>query len=328
MDRLEAMNVLLQVVEHGNLSAAGRKLGVPLTTISRKIADLETHLGARLLVRSNRHATLTEAGTAYVAACRRILDDVSEAEQAASGAFSVVRGDLNITAPLVFGRLHVLPVVTEFLQIYPEIDVRLNLSDRNLHLQDYHVDLAFRIGALRDSSLMAIKIGAVRRVVCASPAYLEIHGTPMEPADLVTHHCVTFSGLGAADRWAFQTAKGEKSVAIRSRLTVNTAEAAIDAAISGLGLTRILSYQIAASQAAGKLVAVLQPYEPDEVPISLVYDGQGPQPLKLRAFLDFATQRLRGRLLRKYPQVSDGAFSGTERVTSKIAGKALAPHGP
>ena len=297
MDRLEAMAVLLQVVEQGNLSAAGRKLGVPLTTISRKLAELERHLGARLVLRSNRHVTLTEAGQAYVAASKRILAAVTEAEEAASGAFTAARGDLNITAPLVFGRLHVVPVVTEFLRIYPDIDIRLTLADRMLHLQDDHVDLALRIGTLPDSSLKAVRVGAVRRVVCASPAYLSRHGTPMQPADLGQHQCVTFTGLMTAERWVFQTDGAEKSVQVRSRLAVNTAEAAIDAAIAGLGLTRVLSYQIAAAQSSGQLQTVLQPFEPAAVPVSLLFDGQSALPLKLRAFLDFAADRLRQRLL-------------------------------
>jgi len=296
LDRLEAMAILLQVVEQGNLSAAGRKLGVPLTTVSRKVAELERHLGVRLMVRSNRHITLTEAGQAYVEACKRILGDVAEAEQAASGEFSSARGELAITAPLVFGRLHVLPVVTEFLQSYPDIDIRLTLADRLLHLQDDHVDLAFRIGALPDSSLMAVKVGAVRRVVCASPAYLANHVAPAEPGDLSRHHCVTFTGLDTVDRWTFQSGGAGNSVRIRSRLAVNSAETAIDAAIAGLGLTRVLSYQIAAAQRSGLLVSVLESYEPTAVPISLVFDGHGALPLKLRAFLDFAAQQLKERL--------------------------------
>jgi DNA-binding transcriptional LysR family regulator len=302
MDRLEAMGILLQVIEQGNLSAAGRKLGMPLTTISRRIADLEGHLGARLLIRTNRHVSLTEAGQAYVAACKRILGDVAEAEQAASGAFSAARGDLFVTAPLVFGRLHVLPVVTEFLQIYPDIDIRLTLADRLLHLQDDHVDVAFRIGNLPDSGLKAIRVGTERRVVCASPTYLSLHGSPEKPEDVAQHQCVTFTGLGTPDRWTFLSQGIETSIKVRSRLAVNTAEAAIDAAIAGLGLTRVLSYQITAAQRAGQIVTVLQNYEPKVLPVSLVFDGHGALPLKLRAFLDFAATQLKLRLSANEPR--------------------------
>lgn len=296
MDRLGAMAVLLRVVEEGSLSAAGRHLGVPLTTVSRTISNLEAHLGARLLLRSNRSATLTEAGQTYVDACRRILDDVSEAELAASGAFTTARGELTLTAPVVFGRLHVLPVVTAFLRSYPDVDVRLMLADRLLHLQDDHVDLAVRIGAMPDSSLMAVRLGAVRQVVCASPDYLAAHGAPLEPEHLSRHHGITFTGLHTPDRWTFRTGGLERSVPIRSRLAVNTAEAAIDAAIAGLGLTRVLSYQIAAARSAGLLETVLQAFEPAPAPVSLVFVGQGPLPQKTRAFLDFAGPRLKDRL--------------------------------
>lgn len=299
MDRLDAMNVLLQVVEQGNLSAAGRKLGVPLTTVSRKISDLESHLGARLLQRSNRSVTLTDAGLSYLAACKRILRDVAEAELAASGAFTTARGELTLTAPVVFGRLHVLPVVTAFLQAYPQIDIRLTLADRLLHLQDDHVDVAVRIGALPDSRLRAVRLGEVRRVVCASPQYLAANVPPLEPGDISRHHCLTFIGLDHPDRWSFQRNGVESTVPIHSCLTVNTAEAAIDAAVSGVGLTRVLSYQITAARGAGHLMTVLEAYEPPSVPISLVFDGQGALPLKLRAFLDFAGPRIRERMVAK-----------------------------
>lgn len=294
MDRLEAMEVLLEVVAQGNLSAAGRRLGVPLTTVSRKIADLERHLGARLLQRSNRQATLTEAGLAYVEASRRILQQVAEAEAAASGAFAAVRGDLVITAPVVFGRLHVLPVVGAFLQEYPEIDIRLTLADRLLHLQEDHVDLALRIGALPDSSLKALRLGQVRRVVCASPAYLDRRGRPRGLEDLARHDCISFTGLGQPERWSFALNEGERAVRLRCRLAVNTAEAALDAAEAGLGLTRVLSYQVAPR--GDRLETVLQAFEPAALPVSLLYDGQGAQPVKLRAFVDFAAPLLRARL--------------------------------
>lgn len=296
MDRLEAMSVLLTVVEQGTLSAAARALGMPLTTVSRKLADLEAQLGVRLLLRSNRKVTLTDVGIPYVAACKRILREVAEVEAAAAGAFRSVRGELNITAPVVFGRLHVLPVVTEFLRAYPEVDVRLSLADRLLHLQDDHVDLAVRIGAMPDSSLKALQVGTVRRVVCASPTYLAERGIPSSPDDLAQHDCINFTALGTTDIWTFQSHHGGMSISIRSRLSVNTAEAAIDAAMAGLGVTRVLSYQIAAGRERGLLRAVLETFEPPAVPVSLVYDGQGELPLKLRAFVDFAARRLRARL--------------------------------
>jgi DNA-binding transcriptional LysR family regulator len=307
MDRFGAMSVFLQVVEDGSLSAAGRSLNLPLTTVSRKISDLEAHLGARLLIRSNRSATLTEAGQSYMDACKRILSAVAEAELAASGAFTSARGELAITAPLVFGRLHVVPVLTEFLHAYPDIDIRLTLADRLLHLHDDHVDLAVRIGTLPDSSLMSVKVGSVRRVVCASPAYLATHGAPLVPEDLCRHRCITFTGLDTPERWAFRAASPDKAsgertvgvdraVRIRSRLAVNTAEAAIDAAKDGLGLTRVLSYQMAAAEDAGLLTTVLHAFEPAGMPVSLVFDGQGALPLKMRALLDFAAERLRERL--------------------------------
>jgi DNA-binding transcriptional LysR family regulator len=189
-----------------------------------------------------------------------------------------------------------LPVVTAFLQAHADIDVRLVLADRIVHLMEDHVDLALRIGTLPDSSLIAVRLGAIRRVVCGSPDYLCDRGVPMVPDDLLKHDCVTFTGLGAADKWLFPDGKLERAVSIRSRLAVNTAEAAIDAAISGVGLTRVLSYQIAAALRSGQIQTVLDAHEPPPAPVSLVYDGQGMLPQKLRAFLDFAAPRLRAAL--------------------------------
>jgi DNA-binding transcriptional LysR family regulator len=296
MDRIEAMSVLHTVVEAGSLSGAGRQLGIPLSTVSRKISDLEAHLGARLLVRSTRSIHLTESGKAYVAATRRILEDLTAAERAAAGEFAVVKGELVITAPIVFGRLHMLPVVTAFLTAYPETDVRLVLADRLLHLAEDHVDLALRIATLPDSSDVAVKVGTIRRVVCASPEYLAQRGIPKSPADLADHDAVTFSALAPAEAWTFGTGTAARPAKVRVRLTVNTAEAAIDAAVAGLGLTRVLSYQIAAAVRAGLLQTVLDDHATEPVPVNLVYHGQGMLPLKLRAFLDFAVPRLRAAL--------------------------------
>lgn len=296
MDRIDAMTVLHAAVEAGSLSGAGRRLGIPLSTVSRKISDLEAHLGARLLVRSTRSIGLTEAGKAYVVATRRILEDLAEAERAASGEYAVVKGEMVITAPIVFGRLHMVPVVTDFLRVYPETDVRLVLADRLLHLVEDHVDLAVRIATLPDSSDVAVKVGTIRRVVCASPEYLTRRGRPTNPAQLAAHDIVTFSALAPAGAWTFGKGSTEQVAPLRSRLTVNTAEAAIDAAIAGVGLTRVLSYQIADAVSAGRLVTVLDDYGPDPVPVSLVYPVQGLLPLKVRAFLDFAAPRLKAAI--------------------------------
>lgn len=296
MDRFEAMSVFVAVTEAGSLSAAGRRLGMPLTTVSRKMADLESHLGTRLLVRSSRQLSLTEAGRSYLAACRRILEELGEAERTAAGEYSAARGELLITAPIVFGRLHVLPVIAAFLRAYPEIEVRLSLADRVVHLLEEHVDLGVRIGELPDSSMVAVRVGAVRRVVCASPDYLAARGRPNRPADLAGYDIISFEGLTSPDIWRFGAGKSETFVPIRPRLTVNTAEAAIDAAADGVGVTSVLSYQAADAVASGRLALLLEEFEPPPRPVSLVYAGRGLLPLKLRAFLDFAGPRLKEAL--------------------------------
>lgn len=296
MDRLDSMSILLTVVDAGSLSAAARRLNKPLTTISRKISDLETHLNTRLLNRSSRKLDLTDAGRSYVAACKRILDDVQEAERIAAGEFRTPKGDLVITAPVVFGRLHVLPVVVAFLQAYPDIDVRMVLADRIVDLQDDHVDLAVRIGELPDSRMMAIKVGDTRRVICASPSYLSRHGVPRTLEQLASSTCITFESTGEPARWILREGQTDHVVDIRSRLVVNTAEAAIDACLAGLGITRVLSYQVDDARRAGHLETVLDSFESRAMPVSMVYAGQGMLPQKLRAFLDFAAPRLKSAI--------------------------------
>jgi DNA-binding transcriptional LysR family regulator len=298
MDRLEAMSLLLAVVEAGSLSAASRKLGVPLPTVSRKISELEAHLNTRLLTRSTRKNALTDSGAAYLAAARRILDEVGEAERAASGEHAAPRGDLVITAPVVFGRLHVLPVIAEFLTQWPEINVRLVLADRNLHLIDDHIDIAVRIGALADSALVSTRVGVVRSVVCGSPAYFAAHGAPKGPKDLAALTAVTFDPLSSSQHWMFRDPKSKRELRapVRSRLSVNTAEAAIDGAAAGLGVTRVLSYQVAQAVLDGRIQIVLRQYEPEPSPVSLIHAGHELTPLKVRMLLDFAAPRLRARL--------------------------------
>ena len=290
-DRLHAMTLLVSAVDAGSLSGAARALGLPLATVSRQVAQLEARLGTRILERSSRGLALTDPGAAYVAACRRILEDVAEAERAAAGEFSAPRGLLTVTAPVVFGRLHVLPVLADFLAAYPEVDARVELTDRPVSLPEERLDAAIRIGELPDSSLRARRVGAVRRVACASPAYLARRGHPATPAELAAHDCVTFESLAPADRWAFGTGRGAEQVPVRARLTVNTAEAAVDAAVAGLGVVRVLSYQAAGGVAAGRLRLVLADAEPAPWPVSILFRA-GPMPQKLRAFVDFAAPRL------------------------------------
>lgn len=296
MDRLDAMTVFRAVVETGSLSAAGRKLGMPLATVSRKVSELEAHLKSRLLHRSTRKLALTDAGQAYLAACKSILDDVDEAERAAAGEFSAPKGGLVITAPIVFGRLHVLPVTTDFLKAYPDVDVRLVLGDRVLNLLDEHVDLALRIGELPDSSLVASRLGTTRQVVSGSPAYLDKRGRPLQLAELSRHEIITFDGLMAQEAWKFRVGSNDVSVPVHSRLTVNTADAAVAAAIAGTGLTRTLCYQVTPWLQQNALELALPQFEPAPWPVSLVYVRQGRLPLKVRAFLDFAGPRLKARL--------------------------------
>jgi DNA-binding transcriptional LysR family regulator len=297
MDRLGSMSLLVTVAEAGSLSAASRKLRVPVATVSRRISELEAQLKARLLNRSSRGLTLTDSGTAYVQACRRILGEVEEAERAVSGEYSNPIGSLTITATMVFGRLHVVPVAVEFLKAYPDVDLRLVLHDRVVDLIEERVDLGIRLGQLPDSSLVAKNVGSIRRVICASPTYLESRGSPQTPQDLVGHDCITFAtGLQHPDAWDFCIDGAVSSVPVRSRLFVTSAEAAVDAAMHGIGVARVFSYHVADALQTGTLILLLQAFEPPPLPVSLVYTPSPRLPLKLRIFLDFAAPRLKARL--------------------------------
>lgn len=297
VDRLDSMRVLVQIVEAGSLSAAARALGMPLATVSRKLSELEAHIKTRLVIRSTRQLTLTDAGGAYVATCKRILEDIEQAERLAAGEYTAPQGDLVVTAPLVFGRMHVLPIIAEFLKAYPEINVRLVLGDRWVNLLEDHVDIAVRIGKLPDSSLVATRVGETRLMVCGSPSYLARKGRPLRPAELSGHACITFEGLMSSTRWVFAEGKTVLSIPVHSRLVVSTAEAAIDAAVADLGVARVLSYQVAGRCREGTLESVLQEFESDRLPINMVHAGQGRLPLKVRAFIDYTRPRLITRLL-------------------------------
>jgi DNA-binding transcriptional LysR family regulator len=295
MDRLEAMSIALAVAEAGSLSAAARRLNTPVSTASRKITDLEDHLRAKLFDRTGRSLTLTHAGASYIAGLKRILADLSDVERAAAGEYAHPSGELIVTAPVGLGRLYLLPILTEFLRVYPDVTAHFILSDRNYSVPD-EIDVALRVGVLPDSRLMAIRVGPSQRVVCASPAYLAARGTPRTPQDIVAHDCISFDGLQAPNVWVFGRVGNEIPVTVRPRLMVSSVEAACEAAIAGMGLTRGASYHVAAAVAAGTLVTVLDEYRPEPTPVSLVHAGGHRAPAKLRAFLDFAAPRLRARL--------------------------------
>jgi DNA-binding transcriptional LysR family regulator len=296
MDRLEAMSIVLAVVEGGSLSAAARQQKTPLATVSRKVSELEAQLRTKLFNRSSRALVPTDAGRSYIAAAKRILADVAEAERAASGEYTTPRGDLSVSAPVALGRLYLQPVVAEFLAAFPEVDVQLNLQDRAVNLLEEHIDVALRIGALADSSLIAVRIGEIVRVVCASPAYLKSRGTPKSPDDLSTHDCISYAPIQSPSLWRFKRDQTEYAVPVRSRLIVSNLESACDAARAGVGVTIAFSYHVADSIKSGELTPLLQNFQPPPWPVSFVYSPNRFMPVKLRAFLDFAVPRLKARL--------------------------------
>ncbi|MET3614480.1 DNA-binding transcriptional LysR family regulator [Rhizobium aquaticum] len=296
MDRFEAMRTLLAAVDGGSLSAASRSLGVPLPTVSRRVSDLEAHLSAQLVIRTSRKLLLTETGQTYVASCRRVLEELGEAERVAGGEYRVPRGDMLLTAPIMFGRIHIEPIILDFLKTYPEINIRLTLTDHVVDMIENHVDLAVRIGPLPDSSLVATRLGAVRWITCASPDYLARRGTPQTLEDLAAHDCIAFERLNTPDTWTFQKGKETVALPFSPRFAVNTADGAIDAALAGAGIVRILSYQAAKSIAEGRLVVVLPQFQPEVLPVQLVHTGQAIMPLKVRVFSEFATPRIKAIL--------------------------------
>ena len=290
------MTILLAAVDTGSLSAASRQLGIPLATVSRRVSELEEHLKVRLLLRGHRRIELTDAGRGYVAACRRIAEDIADAERNAAGEYRAPQGELVISVPQVMGRAFMMPVVVEFLETYPDIRVDMQLTDRVVNLVQEHVDLAMRVGQLPDSSMITTRVGQIRQMICASPAYLKRHGTPKKPADLKAHDCIANKYFAFGEDWPFRIDGKTRTLPVPARLFVNSSDAALVATVGGAGIARILSYQAGDLLKSGALVALLQAYEPEPIPVSLVYPSQRQEPLKLRAFLDFAIPRLRKRL--------------------------------
>jgi DNA-binding transcriptional LysR family regulator len=296
MDRVELMSIAVSIADAGSLSAASRKLRMPVPTVSRKLSELEARLKTQLFNRSSRRLSLTDAGRAYVEACKRILEQVDDAEREASGEYRAPTGDMVVTSPWGIGHLHLLPLSCEFQKAYPDIGLRLLLTDRVLNPVETSVDVSIRIGPLSDSSLIAKRIGSVRVIACASPAYLAAHGRPLTPADLVRHDCITIDETGVPRSWAFMDGGQEIGAPIPSRLTVNTSEAAVEAAVAGSGIARVMSYKMEAARRSGALVLLLGDFEKEPLPVHILYTERKPMPLKLRVFLDWLTPRLKARL--------------------------------
>ena len=293
MDRFEAMSVALAVAEAGSLSEAARRLKTPLATVSRQLSDLEGHLETKLFNRSTRALVLTDAGRSYIAASKRILADIAEAERAAAGEYSTPRGELSVSAPVVMGRILLLPVLEEFLKAYPQVDVQLTLQDRAVNLLEEHVDVVLRMGNLADSSLIAVRLGEVQRVAYASADYLRARGTPKKPEDLKDHDCISYAPAMSPTSWSFMREGVEHTVPVHSRLVVSSLESALHAARVGIGITQGYSYIIAEHIKDGTLRPVLLGYELPSMPVSMIYASNRFMPAKLRSFLDFATPRLK-----------------------------------
>ncbi|CAP45065.1 LysR family transcriptional regulator [Bordetella petrii] len=293
MDRLHAMKTFVAVVESGGFTAAARKLDVSLSVVSRIVTELEAHLGVRLLTRTTRVVRPTDTGAAYFENCKRILGEIEEADLAAAGTHAAPRGSLVVTAPVLFGARHVTPIVVEYLQRYPEVDVHCVLVDRNINFIDEGVDVGIRIGELPSSTLQAILVGRVRRVVCAAPAYLQRHGLPRTLDDLQRHTLIQTTGVNTLPEWRFMEQGEPRPLRIAPRLATSTNDSAISAAVAGLGLARVLSYQVAAELHDGRLRVVLAEYEPPPVPIHVIHREGRHAMRKVRAFLDLAIDRLR-----------------------------------
>lgn len=298
MDKLRAMEVFVRIVESGSLTAAATALDVSLTSVVRSLAALESALATRLLNRTTRRIALTDEGREYFERCRRLLAEVEDAEAALTARQTTPAGKLVITAPVMFGRLHVGPVLTDYLAAHPAVHAELMLFDRVVDLLDEGMDAAIRISHLRDSSLVAVPLGAARRIICASPAYLQRAGTPERPADLAAHGCVQFLGVVPGTEWEFVEGGDGRpvKVPIKRVLATNQIDIAREACIKGLGCSAFLDYQVREALAAGLLQRILPAFEAPPIPVHIVYPHSRLLSSRVRSFVDWAAPRLRQRL--------------------------------
>lgn len=293
MDRLHLMTVFVAVAEESGFAGGGRRLGMSPPAVTRAIATLEERLGVKLLSRSTRHVRLTDAGLRYLDDARRIIHDVDEADELAAGINAAPRGQLTVTAPVLFGRMYVMPLIVDYLQSYPAVDVSALFLDRVVSILEEGIDVAVRIGELPDSGMRAIKVGSVRRVLCASPSYLKQYGIPKSPRDLGMHQIVAATSVTPNIEWKFKEGKETLAIRIKPRITVSSNDAAIEAVTRDAGITRLISYQVAPELAAGKLKTVLSEFEMAPMPIHVIHSEGRHASTKIRSFIDFVAQALK-----------------------------------
>ena len=298
MDRLHLMGIFVAVAEEQGFAAAARRLQMSPPAVTRAITALEEHLKVKLLNRTTRHVRITEAGHRYLDDARRILADADAADEAAAGINAEPRGHLSITAPVLFGRIFVMPGIVNYLEQYPETNISAQFMDRNVNLLEEGVDVGIRIGELPDSSMRALRVGSVRLVLCASSTYLQKHGLPQHPEELLSHTIIASSAGNNAVDWRFNMQKSSKSpkekiLRIKPRLTTTTNDSAIAAAVRGFGIARLLSYQIAPQLASGELKIILSDYEPTPRPIHIIHREGRYTSTRVRAFIDLMAEQLR-----------------------------------
>jgi DNA-binding transcriptional LysR family regulator len=283
MDHLDAMRIFVAVAKHESFAAAARDLRLSPSVVTRSIAQLEDRLGSTLFHRTTRSVRLTERGGLYLESCRQILQEIDSAERRIRGENAEPRGELNVAAPIVFGRLHVMPAINRVLAEHSALSVRLTLADRNVFLVDEGADVAIRIGEPADSSMIMIKLGAVSHVLVASPAYLRKRGVPNTPSELAGHDIIAYEGPSPATEWRFENP--EKAIRVDSRFSVNTIDAAIAAAEEGGGIARLLSYQVKAAVLAGRLSLVLHKFAPPPLPVNVIYPARRIASVNVIAFV-------------------------------------------
>jgi DNA-binding transcriptional LysR family regulator len=299
VDRFVSLKIFIAVGEEQSFAAAARRLALSPPAVTRAVSALEQSLGVKLLQRSTRIVRLTETGARYLLDCKRILSDLDDADQLASGAQAEVRGTLAITASVLFGRAFVAPLLHAFLKRYDKINLRALFVDRVVDLIEEGLDVAVRIAHLSDASFTAIRVGAVRNVVCASPAFLKRHGVPQTPDDLRQFPAFCFSGDRSPPAWSFRMGKRTLAVRPSARLVVNSPEIAMQGAVAGEGVTRVLSYQAASELKAGRVRVILREFEPEPIPIHVIHREGRRAAARVRAFVDFAVSELRNHPLLK-----------------------------